>query len=84
VIRNEYLVPALLDLSETDGKGMDYQNLGVKHIGSIYEALLEYTVKQAAKDLVIYKGQIMDGAYASDLKAAIYLLSGERHSTSFS
>lgn len=68
-LRNKFLLPALRDLTEVDGRGIDYQNLGVRHLGSIYEALLEYSVRQAEKDLVIYKDEILDATYAADLKA---------------
>jgi len=68
-LKNKFLVPAIRDLTETEGKGIDYQNLGVRHLGSLYEALLEYSVRQAEQDLIIYKEQILDASYATDLKA---------------
>lgn len=68
VVKNEFLVPAMRDLMETEGKGIDYQNLGVRHLGSLYEALLEYSVRQAQQSLVIYKKEILDAKYAEDLK----------------
>lgn len=68
-LRNKFLVPALRDLTEADGRGIDYQNLGVRHLGSLYEALLEYSVRQAEQDLVVYKEEILDASYAADLKA---------------
>ncbi|GIU71461.1 MAG: restriction endonuclease [Candidatus Nitrosocaldaceae archaeon] len=68
-IKNKHLVKALKDLTEINGKRIDYSNLGVRHLGSLYEALLEYTVMQADKDLVIYDDQILDASYASDLKS---------------
>jgi hypothetical protein len=67
-IKNEFLVPALRDLMESEGKGIDYQNLGVRHLGSLYEALLEYSVRQAKQPLVMYKEEILDAKYAEDLK----------------
>jgi hypothetical protein len=67
-VKNAFLVPALQDLMESDGKGIDYQNLGVRHLGSLYEALLEYSVRQAQQSLVIYKKEILDAKYAEDLK----------------
>lgn len=69
VMRNKFLVPALRDLMETEGRGIDYQNLGVRHLGSLYEALLEYSVRQAQQDLIVYKEEILDATYAADLKA---------------
>jgi len=68
-LKNRYLVEAIRELTELDGKGIDYQNLGVRHLGSLYEALLEYNVRQAEEDLVIYKDGTLDAAYAADLKA---------------
>jgi len=66
--KNEFVIPALRGLMEFDGKGIDYQNLGVRHLGSLYEALLEYSVRQAEQPLVIYKEEIIDAKYAEDLK----------------
>ncbi|WP_075054215.1 Eco57I restriction-modification methylase domain-containing protein [Nitrososphaera viennensis] len=84
-VLNKHLVPALRALTEIDGKGIDYQNLGVRQLGSLYEALLEYTVSQAQTDLVIIKDEILDMSFISDLKGKperiiergdIYLTSG--------
>ena len=55
-------------LIEWKGGGIDYQNLGVRHLGSLYEGLLEYDVKQAKHDLVVYKDGTLDASYAADLK----------------
>jgi hypothetical protein len=68
VVKNEFLVPALRDLMESETGGIDYQNLGVRHLGSLYEALLEYSVRQAKQHLVMYKKEILDAKYAEDLK----------------
>ena len=68
VVRNEFLVLALRDLMESEGRGIDYQNLGVRHLGSLYEALLEYSVRQAKQPLVMYKEEILDAKFAEDLK----------------
>ncbi len=83
-IRNKYLIPALRDLTEIDGKGIDYQNLGVRHLGSLYEALLEYSVMQAKTDLIIYKDEILDASFASDLKQkpSGYIEKGDLYLTS--
>jgi hypothetical protein len=67
-VKNKFLVPALRDLMESDGRGIDYQNLGVRHLGSLYEALLEYSVRQATRPLVMYREEILDAKYAEDLK----------------
>lgn len=68
VVKNKFLVAALRDLMESEGKGIDYQNLGVRHLGSLYEALLEYSVRQARQPLVMYKEEILDAKFAEDLK----------------
>lgn len=68
VVKNRFLVAALRDLMESEGKGIDYQNLGVRHLGSLYEALLEYSVRQARQPLVMYKEEILDAKFAEDLK----------------
>jgi hypothetical protein len=67
-VKNEFIVPALRDLMESEGHGIDYQNLGVRHLGSLYEALLEYSVLQAQQSLVMYKEEILDAKFAEDLK----------------
>jgi hypothetical protein len=67
-IKNKHPIAALRDLTEIEGKGIDYQNFGVRQLGSLYEALLDYTVKQAEKDLVAVKDEILDFTFASDLK----------------
>ncbi|OPY50939.1 MAG: hypothetical protein A4E48_01693 [Methanosaeta sp. PtaU1.Bin060] len=75
-IVNDHLLPAIKDLMLSSGTGIDYLNLGVRQLGSIYEALLEYSVKQAATDLMVYKDSagkngltILDATFASDLQA---------------
>lgn len=67
-VKNRFIVPALLDLMESEGKGIDYQNLGVRHLGSLYEALLEYSVRQAKQPLVIFREEILDAKYTEELK----------------
>ncbi len=75
-IANLHLVSALKDLMLSASGGIDYLNLGVRQLGSIYEALLEYSVNQADTDLMIYRDSsskdglsILDASFASDLKA---------------
>lgn len=67
-ITNKHLVPALRALMEIDGKGIDYQNLSVRHLGSLYESLLEYSVKQAITELAVVKGEYIDMSFTKDLK----------------
>jgi hypothetical protein len=74
-IANQHLISALKDLMLSAGGGIDYLNLGVRQLGSIYEALLEYSVKQAQTDLMVYKDSssskngltILDASFALDL-----------------
>ncbi|MCL5068909.1 MAG: hypothetical protein M1368_11250, partial [Thaumarchaeota archaeon] len=66
--KNRFLAPALRELCEWNGRGIDYQNLGVRQLGSLYEALLEYNVRQAKEDLVVYKDGTLDAAAFADLK----------------
>ena len=76
-IPNLHLVSALKDLMLSAGGGIDYLNLGVRQLGSIYEALLEYSVNQAETDLMVYKDSssskdgltILDASFTSDLQA---------------
>lgn len=77
--KNEFLVPPLRGLMESDKGGIDYQNLGVRHLGSLYEALLEYSVMQARQPLVMYKEEILDAKFAEDLtqKPVGYVDKGE-------
>jgi hypothetical protein len=64
-IKIKHLIAALRDLTEIEGKGIDYQNFGVRQLGSLYEALLDHTVKQADKDLVVVKDEILDFTFTS-------------------
>ncbi len=67
-IGNRYLAQAISALTTSDGRGIDYQNLGVRHLGSLYEGLLEYRVVQAKGDLIVHKDQLLDASFASDQK----------------
>lgn len=82
--KNRFLVPALRDLTTSGGRGIDYQNLGVRHLGSLYEALLEYEVRQAEKDLIVYEGQILEASFLKDVKAKpeSYIAKGQIYLTS--
>ena len=66
-IKTKYLVSAIKELTEIEGKGIDYQNFGVRQLGSIYESLLDYTIKQAENDLVVIKDEFLDFTFASNL-----------------
>ena len=66
-VRNKFLVPVIRDMTERDGESVDYQSLGVRHLGSIYESLLEYDVVQAERDMVIVGDRILDADFAADI-----------------
>lgn len=68
-IRNRFLVTVIRNLTEKDGEKIDYQSLGVRHLGSIYEALLEYDVVQAKNDIVRVDDKIIEADFASDINA---------------
>ena len=84
-IRNRFLIPVIRNMTEKNGEGVDYQSLGVRHLGSIYEGLLEYDVVQAKDDIVLVDGKIIRADFATDLskkpdsyieKNDLYLSSG--------
>ena len=52
-IKNRFIVDALHSLLERDGEPMDYANLGVRHLGNIFESLMEFSVKQTDRDIML-------------------------------
>ena len=52
-VRNRFIASAMRLLLETDGQAVDYGDLGVRHLGSIYESLLEFEVRQADRDILL-------------------------------
>ena len=52
-IKNRFTVSVLRDLFETNGEPVDYGVLGVRHLGNIYESLLEFSVRQADRDIML-------------------------------
>ena len=52
-VRNRFIARALRDLLETDGEPVDYGDLGVRHLGNIYEALLGFGVRQTDRDIML-------------------------------
>ena len=52
-VRNRFIVRALRDLFETDGEPVDYGDLGVRHLGNVYESLLSFSVRQAKRDVML-------------------------------
>ena len=53
MVRNRFIASAMRSLLETDGQAVDYGDLGVRHLGSIYESLLEFEVRQADRDIML-------------------------------
>ena len=53
IIRNRHFVRALHGLLERDGEPVDYASLGVRHLGNIYETLMEFVVRQADRDIML-------------------------------
>ena len=66
-VRNRFIVRALRDLFETDGEPVDYGDLGVRHLGNIYESLLEFSVRQADRDIMLLSDK--EGVREVDSKA---------------
>lgn len=52
-VRNKFIIKALRGILERDGEAVDYASLGVRHLGSIYESLLEFSVNQAEDDIML-------------------------------
>lgn len=53
IIRNRHFVSGLHGLFERDGEPVDYASLGVRHLGNIYETLMEFVVRQADRDIML-------------------------------
>jgi len=56
-VSDRHLAPALDALSRQDGRFVDYGFVGVRELGSVYEGLLEFSLKVAAEDLVAVKNK---------------------------
>ena len=52
-IRNFHAVRTLRGFMEKDGEPVDYASLGVRHLGNIYETLMEFEVRQADRDIML-------------------------------
>lgn len=52
-IKNRFIVGALYGLLERDGEGIDYTNLSVRHLGNIFESLMEFGVRQTDRDILL-------------------------------
>ena len=57
MLKNKFVVKAFRSLVENDGIAVDYASLGVRNIGSVYEALIEIAVRQSDKDIMVYEEQ---------------------------
>ena len=55
MLKNEFVAKALRSLVESDNVAIDYAGLGVRNIGSAYEALMEIGIKQADKDIMVHE-----------------------------
>ena len=56
-IQNRHAVQALRGFMERDGEAVDYASLGVRHLGHIYETLMEFEVRQADRDIMLLEGR---------------------------
>src|SRR5258706_2979957 len=58
-ITNAYLAPALFELGYVPGKAglysVDYSDLSVRHLGTLYEGLLEYRLNLVAQEPVVVR-----------------------------
>ncbi len=52
-IRNEFIVKALYSLLEHDGAAIDYADFSVRHLGNIFETLMEFSPRQTEKDIML-------------------------------
>ncbi|RNJ80746.1 MAG: hypothetical protein D9C04_00115, partial [Nitrosopumilus sp. B06] len=52
-IKNRFIVPFMRGLFEKDGETMDYASLGVRHLGNIYESLMEFSIRQTDRDIML-------------------------------
>ena len=69
-IKNNYAVRTLRGFMERDGDPIDYASLGVRHLGHIYETLLEFEVRQAKKDLILIEDSKGIREIASSIEAS--------------
>ncbi len=58
-IQDSYLAPALYDLGYVEGKGdpqpIEYRDLSVRHLGTLYEGLLEYKLNLVGSEPVVVR-----------------------------
>ena len=60
LMENKFIARALRGLFERDGDSVDYTSLSVRHLGNIFESLMEFSVRQADKDIMLLeeKGKV--------------------------
>lgn len=54
-IKNKYITRAIRGLLEQNSEKIDYSGLSVRHLGSVYEGLLDVTIRQADKNILLYE-----------------------------
>ena len=52
-IGNKFIVNALYGLLEDDGGAIDYADFSVRHLGNIFETLMEFSPRQTEKDIML-------------------------------
>ena len=52
-IKNKFIVNALYGLLESDGEAIDYADFSVRHLGNIFETLMEFSPHQTEKDIML-------------------------------
>ena len=52
-IKNHFIVSALFGLLEKNGEAIDYASLSVRHLGNIFETLMEFGVRQAKSNIML-------------------------------
>ena len=54
-VRNGFIAKALRGLLERDGEALDYKTLGVRHLGNVLETLMEFSIRQADRNIMLLK-----------------------------
>ena len=52
-IKNKFITNALYGLLEQDGDAIDYADFSVRHLGNIFETLMEFSPRQTNKDIML-------------------------------
>ena len=52
-VKNKFITKALCGLLEQDGAAIDYADFSVRHLGNIFETLMEYSPRQTDKDIML-------------------------------